>query len=138
MQEENVIGKYLADRRKEQKLTLSEVASMLGVSAGYISRIERGSSTPTQDMVNKLCGAYGIDSIELLDGDGNVTQENIDTGADIIELINLGKVSYKGKSIEAIDRLHIAKFAITLLEINDADKKGYYLETIENLSKLVK
>ena len=138
MQEENVIGKYLADRRKEQKLTLSEVASMLGVSAGYISRIERGSSTPTQDMVNKLCGAYGIDSIELLDGDGNVTQENIDTGADIIELINLGKVSYKGKSIEAIDRIHIAKFARTLLEINDADKKGYYLETIENLSKLVK
>ncbi|MCT4698569.1 helix-turn-helix domain-containing protein [Tenacibaculum haliotis] len=55
------IGKRIKIIRKEQKLTISEVASNAGVSNGLISRIENGRTIPSLPVLLELIGALKID-----------------------------------------------------------------------------
>jgi len=52
----SVFGKRLADLRKEQKLSQTELATQLGTSISVISRYERGEMTPSIDNAKKLAG----------------------------------------------------------------------------------
>ncbi|WBX72640.1 XRE family transcriptional regulator [Tenacibaculum pacificus] len=56
------IGKRIKIIRKEQKLTISEVASNAGVSNGLISRIENGRTIPSLPVLLELISALKIDA----------------------------------------------------------------------------
>jgi transcriptional regulator with XRE-family HTH domain len=46
--------------RTERGLTLDGLASLADVSRAMLSRIERGESSPTAQLLNKVCGGLGV------------------------------------------------------------------------------
>jgi transcriptional regulator with XRE-family HTH domain len=54
------IGVRIRDLRTERGLTLDGLAEAAGVSRAMLSRIERGESSPTAQLLNKVCDGLGI------------------------------------------------------------------------------
>lgn len=50
-----------------RRLKQSEAARLTGLNQGYISRVLRGLTNPTVDVVKKLADAYDVSMGELLD-----------------------------------------------------------------------
>lgn len=51
------IGKRIAHRRKELKLTQTKVEEQAGLSHKYLSRIEKGASIPSLETLMGICSA---------------------------------------------------------------------------------
>jgi transcriptional regulator with XRE-family HTH domain len=54
------IGARIRDLRAERGLTLETLAGHANVSRAMLSRIERGESSPTAQLLNKVCGGLKI------------------------------------------------------------------------------
>jgi transcriptional regulator with XRE-family HTH domain len=54
------IGTRIRGLRAERALTLDTLAERADVSRAMLSRIERGESSPTAHLLNKVCGGLGI------------------------------------------------------------------------------
>src|SRR6202011_6366676 len=50
----------IRDLRAERNLPLDALAQQADVSRAMLSRIERGESSPTAQLLNKVCGGLGI------------------------------------------------------------------------------
>ena len=59
------IGARIRVLRADKGLTLDGLALRAGVSRAMLSRIERGESSPTAQLLNKVCGGLGV-TISLL------------------------------------------------------------------------
>lgn len=69
------IGKFIQERRKEKNFTQVELAERLGVSNRTISKWENGNSLPDYSMFNDLCKELDISINELLSGE-KLTEDN--------------------------------------------------------------
>ena len=54
------IGARIRELRGQKGLTLESLAERADVSRAMLSRIERGESSPTAQLMNKVCGGLGI------------------------------------------------------------------------------
>jgi transcriptional regulator with XRE-family HTH domain len=54
------IGVRIRDLRIDRSLTLDALARQADVSRAMLSRIERGESSPTAQLLNKVCGGLGV------------------------------------------------------------------------------
>jgi transcriptional regulator with XRE-family HTH domain len=54
------IGARIRDLRAERNLTLEALAHQADVSRAMLSRIERGESSATAQLLNKVCGGLGV------------------------------------------------------------------------------
>ncbi|WP_159711224.1 helix-turn-helix domain-containing protein [Geminicoccus flavidas] len=54
------IGARLRNLRSESGLTLDDLAARAGVSRSMLSRIELGQSSPTAQLLARICGGLGI------------------------------------------------------------------------------
>jgi transcriptional regulator with XRE-family HTH domain len=54
------IGARIRELRAAQALTLDALSDRSGVSRAMISRIERGESSATAQLLNRLCGGLGV------------------------------------------------------------------------------
>lgn len=54
------LGATLRQLRQQHDLTLQEVAEKTGLSAGFLSKIERGTSQPTINNLQKICYALHV------------------------------------------------------------------------------
>lgn len=71
MSTENIdtrIGARIRDLRADKNLTLDQLAHRADVSRAMLSRIERGESSPTAHLLNKVCGGLGITLSTLFAG----------------------------------------------------------------------
>ena len=57
-------AQILLDARKNARLTQEELAKRIGADKGYISRIERGLTTPTVSTLYRIAAAMGL-TVEL-------------------------------------------------------------------------
>lgn len=62
------IGKYIAEKRKNKKLTQVELAQKLNISEKTISKWECGNGFPDTSLILPLCNELEISSNELLSG----------------------------------------------------------------------
>lgn len=131
------IGTYLKEKRKEENLTLNEVATVLNLSAGYISRIERGTSNPSKEVLINLCDIYKIPVNDLIDNNGEITLENIKVGTDILTLVSSSNITYKGESIGVQDRMNIGLIIKTLLDITELEDKNNFVNIINNVNEII-
>ena len=53
-------GQIIRDVRKGERVTQSELASRIGSSKSYISKIENGSMTPSVSTFYRIIGALGM------------------------------------------------------------------------------
>ena len=63
---ERALALRLENLRRQNGLSLDEVALKSGISRATISRIERGETSPTASVLGKLCTAYGLTMSRLL------------------------------------------------------------------------
>lgn len=62
------IGKFILEMRKQKGLTQKELAEMVGISDKTISKWECGNSMPDISYLEPLCNSLGISVNELLSG----------------------------------------------------------------------
>ncbi len=62
------IGKFIADCRKEKGLTQLQLAEKLGISNRAVSKWETGKSCPDVSLMLELCSVLEITVNELLSG----------------------------------------------------------------------
>ena len=62
------IGKFIQEKRKEKKLTQSDLAEKLGVSNRAVSKWENGLNMPDLSLFKPLCELLGISINELMSG----------------------------------------------------------------------
>ncbi|MDZ4713670.1 MAG: helix-turn-helix transcriptional regulator [bacterium] len=60
------LGENLRKLRLKKNLSQGDLATVLGVDRAYISNIENGRMNPTLSTLEKISGALGISSSELL------------------------------------------------------------------------
>lgn len=75
------VGKFIADCRKEKKLTQAQLAEKLNITDRAVSKWETGRSMPDSSAMLPLCEILGITVNELLSGE-KVNMEDYKTKAD--------------------------------------------------------
>jgi transcriptional regulator with XRE-family HTH domain len=69
-------GEFVRRERLEKEIGLREMAKMIGVSATYLSKVERDEfPPPAEDKVRKIAGIIGCDSDELLARAGRISSD---------------------------------------------------------------
>ncbi len=63
------IGKFIADLRKEKELTQKELADKIGVTDRAVSKWENGRGMPDVSSLRTICDVLGISLNELLSGE---------------------------------------------------------------------
>ncbi len=53
-------GQIIRDARREEKVTQLELASRIGTTKSYISKIENGAMTPSVSTFYRIIGALGM------------------------------------------------------------------------------
>lgn len=69
------MGSFLAELRKEQKLTQAELGEKLGVTNKTVSRWETGTYVPPVEILEELSRLYGLTINEILSGRKLTTEE---------------------------------------------------------------
>ena len=75
------IGKFIANLRKEQKLTQGQLADKLGVTDKSVSRWENGKCLPDVSLYKDLCNILGITLNEFFSGE-KIKEEKFKEQAD--------------------------------------------------------
>ena len=83
------IGTFIAEKRKEKKLTQLQLAELLHVTDRAVSKWECGRSMPDSSIMLELCDALGISVNELLTGE-ELNMENYNKQAEL-NLIQITK-----------------------------------------------
>lgn len=65
------IGKFIAECRKNKKMTQEKLAEKMGVSINAVSKWERGLSFPDVSLYKNLCNELDINIEELINGEKN-------------------------------------------------------------------
>lgn len=60
------LAKHLEKVRSERGLSLAEVAALTGISRATLSRVERAETSPTANVMGRLCAAYNTSMSRLL------------------------------------------------------------------------
>ena len=58
-------GEYIKFERRRRSMTLQQVGDYVGVSANYVSEIERGLKPPSDQFITKFCEYTAVDSREI-------------------------------------------------------------------------
>lgn len=101
------IGKFIAELRKEKNLTQEQLAEVLGVNTKSISRWENGKTMPNLSMLPTLANELNVEISELINGRKMTTDELIEL-KDTIEKL----VEYNQNVV--IDKSKIWKFNLKI------------------------
>ena len=73
------IGKFIGEVRKEKGLKQAELAEMLGVTSKTVSRWETGKYMPDLSLFTDISNILGITINELLQGERLIKKKNSDS-----------------------------------------------------------
>ena len=71
------IGKFIAELRKNKKLTQTELAKRIGVSNKTVSKWECGNAIPDYGVFENLCKEFNISVNELLNGEKDMKDDKV-------------------------------------------------------------
>lgn len=101
------IGKFIAKCRKEQRMTQDELAYQLGVSSKTVSRWETGRTLPDYSLLELLSSKLNISILELLNGQKDYDNDNLDDLVDGLIHIIISKETIKKILVSVIFTLII-------------------------------
>lgn len=113
------IGKFIADLRKEKKMTQAELGDIVGVTGKAVSRWERGLNLPDTAIMNKVSETLGISTTELLNGErvSTLSSLNIDKITENSVAYYKAKLKQKFKKVFLIFVSIIVVLALALFMI---------------------
>lgn len=119
---QEAIGKFIADCRKEKNLTQMQLAEKLNITNRAVSKWETGKSCPDVSIMLELCDILGITVNELLSGE-RITMENYKKKAEenLMEL-----QAKKDRAQKSLLRIELIWLAIALLLIPVHFAINYY------------
>ncbi|RAQ29904.1 DNA-binding protein [Hydrogeniiclostridium mannosilyticum] len=81
--DENKIGQFILELRKEQKITQRDLAAQLHITDKAVSKWERGLSCPDISLLTSLADILGVTTSELLNGQrSNMPSNDIEQSVD--------------------------------------------------------
>ncbi len=89
--DQNKVGSFLKELRKEKDLTQEQLAEEFNVSRRTVSRWETGNNMPDLDILIEMSDFYQIDLREILDGErksGKMNEEMKETVMKVAEYSN--------------------------------------------------
>lgn len=84
------MGPALNAARRSRRLTLADVADGVGVTKGYLSKIERGLAAPSVGTLIKLCSVLDVPVGSLFDGG---------TGGDVVRADAYPRIRFGGTGL---------------------------------------
>ena len=123
------IGKFIANCRKDKKITQEKLAEKLYISDRAISKWERGLSLPDTDKMLELCDILDITVNELLNGEKTeMNDDNKKTEKLLIDMVKQKKESDKRLlSIEIVIGILITVILLALVFIASFCEMEYWL-----------
>lgn len=118
--ENQKIGNFIKELRKEKNLTQKELADKLFITDRAVSKWERGLSCPDISLLDDLSNILGVSVIELLKG-RRLDKDEVINNKELIESMNYANKNMKQK-IKKISNLFctfIICFISLLLIINN-------------------
>ena len=97
------IGKFIAQCRKEKNITQEELAEKLRVSNKSVSRWENGKNMPDYSILKDLCSILDIDVNELISGERLDNKEEKTRSIENLDLIL--KEYYKMKKVKNVFKI---------------------------------
>jgi transcriptional regulator with XRE-family HTH domain len=64
------LGRRIRTIRRRRGLTLEEVSAMVGITAGYLSQVERGIAVPALAPLKRIADCLNVRLADLFDDDG--------------------------------------------------------------------
>lgn len=110
--DQSKIGRFIAEKRKEQGLLQKDIATRLGISEKTVSKWECGNGLPEVVFMEPLCRILGITVNELLAGES----------IPILELIR----SIDGSRLELVKQLEFEQLRMRLFKLYEIE-----IETME-------
>lgn len=95
------VGERIRKIRKNNELTMNDLALKLDISQSYLSKIERGDTKASVDLVEKICSIVGISL-------GVFFNDDKDLPPDLQKWLSLGKkltAKQRESLIQIIDTL---------------------------------
>ena len=86
------LGEIIRQGRVTQRLTLSQLSAMSGVSSSHLGRIERGERYPSASILRRIAKPLGFDEDELFTLAGYLTPRP--------PMIAEDEAEYRGKGLE--------------------------------------
>lgn len=115
---QEAIGKFIADCRKDKGLTQMQLAEKLNITNRAVSKWETGKSIPDVSIMLDLCGILGITVNELLSGERIVSMEDYQKKAEQ-NLVEQEKKAQAQKSLFIVELIWLA-IAILLIPVHFA------------------
>lgn len=125
--EKNKIGNYIASKRKEKGLTQVELGNILAVTDKAISKWERGLGLPDVMLLTNLAEALDTSVSNILNGEDNTKEVNIDDKLERIKKEINNKNKKKTFFIIIISLLLISIVVINNISYGYSIKKVSYL-----------
>lgn len=72
------LGQRIKKERLARGMTQRQLASAAGITVPYVSKIEAGKETPTEDKIGKIAVALRLDADELTLAAGRIPQDVMD------------------------------------------------------------
>ena len=108
------IGKFIAELRKEKNLTQEQLGEKLGVTHKAVSKWENGKCLPDPSLYKSLCSILGINLTEFFNGEKIVPENTIQKTDEVLyEMVENKK---RSSIIQMVSTIFLA-IAITLLFI---------------------
>lgn len=109
--EQEKIGKFILQLRKEKGMTQKELAEKIGVTDRAISKWENGRGMPELSLMKTLCDELGISVNELLSGE-KIEKEDYQ---EKLEENILNTIEYTSKKVERKTRVFQSAIGVLIL-----------------------
>lgn len=108
---ENRIGQFIAELRKEKKITQKDLATQLHITDKAVSKWERGLSCPDIVLLTSIADILGVTTSELLNGEKN---SSVDAETTVDNILNYAEKTVN-KKIVTIQNIVAISFSLVLL-----------------------
>lgn len=134
--EQEKMGNFLAELRKEYGYTQKDIGDMLGISDNSVSKWERGINSPDIYYLNTLADLFHVTVQEILNGERNFKKKEIngEHHNKVLEVVNLSKSFGKRKVLNQVNLTIHEGDIVGLIGPNGAGKTTL-IKTILNLYK---
>ncbi len=138
------IGKFISNQRKENGLTQEQLAEKLGISKNAISKWERGLNLPDVSIMQDLCKILNITLNELFIGekisdekykeiaDNNLLNALENSSFTLKEKITFYKRKWKKEHISSFI-LGLISLIILVIALKSQNVEGYIIGTISGM-----
>lgn len=132
--EQKRIGAFIANCRKEQKMTQVQLAEKLGVTNKAVSKWETGRCLPDASLFDDICLALGITLNELLAGE-KIEPENIVKKAE--ENLTSMAIEFQSREHFIVWGIYGIVFFMIIIVMINSNVGGMWLEGIPVFSNLL-